>query len=102
VLDDARTQQLPRVDDRRAVFTLQLNRHRPQSALVAISNLVERLVQIQRADNAALHRHVRCLVEPRDLDNVVLLRVAVAVKVLAGSRVGGAPLEEPPQLSRAG
>jgi hypothetical protein len=55
---------LPGVDDRRAVFTLQLNRHRLQSALVAISNLLEPLVQIQRTDYAALHRHVRRLVEP--------------------------------------
>src|SRR5262245_66149817 len=45
----------------------------------AIANVVEPLIQVQRPDNATLHRHVRGLVEPGDLDDAVLLRVAVAV-----------------------
>src|SRR3989442_8483085 len=50
-----------------------------QRVLVAVPDLVQPVVEVERPDHAALQRHVGRLVEPRDLADGVLLLVAVAV-----------------------
>ena len=47
--------------------------------MVAIANLVEPLIKVERADYAPLERDIRCLVHAGDLSHAVFLFVAIAV-----------------------
>src|SRR5712664_2519422 len=72
VLGDARPEKLPRLHEVGVILVLQLDRHRAQGLLVAVANLVQPLVKIERADNTALHRHVSGFVQPVDLHHAIL------------------------------
>src|SRR5262249_34267834 len=59
-----------------------------------VADLVDPVVELRRADDAALHRDVGERREPRDLADAVLLLVAVAVLRLDDGHLDGAALLE--------
>src|SRR5262249_41687116 len=79
MFDDARAKQFPGLDYGAVVFILQLDRYSSKGSLVAISNLIQPLIKIQRSDHASFQRNVRSLVDPGDLHHRVLSGIAVAV-----------------------
>jgi hypothetical protein len=79
VLDDPRAQQLPGHDHLGVVLVLQRDDDRPQRVLIAIADLVEPPVEVDRADDPALERDVGDLLQAGELADRVLLVVAVAI-----------------------
>src|SRR5712692_123684 len=79
VLDNARAQQLPGLNYLRVLFILQRDRDRAPGVLVAGANLIQPLIEAQRANHAALERHVRCFVQAGDLAHAVRFRIAGAI-----------------------
>ncbi len=73
MLDDARALKGPRLHDGRVIFVLKRDRNGAQGVLIAVANVVEPLVQIERTNYPALHRDVSGFVEPGNLANAVFL-----------------------------
>jgi hypothetical protein len=66
-----------------------------RNRLVAVADLVEPLVEVERADDAALQRHVVHAREAGQLADVVLLLVAVPVLDHVDAQADLAALPEP-------
>ena len=87
MLDDAGPQEFPGLHDRRVILVLQLDRHGAVGVLIAVANLVQPLIQVQRADHAAFERHVGGFVQTCDFADTVFFFVALAF-FLVGFIVG--------------
>lgn len=61
------------------VFILELNRHRSQSVLTSIADVVVPLVKVQRADCSPFQQSVAAMLQAGDFADRVLLFVPVAV-----------------------
>src|SRR5664279_5070148 len=79
MFDDASAQQLPRHHARRAVLVHELDHDVAKARRIAVPDLVEPQVEVERADDPALERDVAHPLETRELARVVLLLVAVPV-----------------------
>lgn len=77
--DNAGVDQLPGLDDLAMIFTLELDRDVAGRGLVAVADVVEPVVEVQRSDHAPLERDIGRFVQSRDFSDTVLPFIPVAI-----------------------
>src|SRR5260370_18771479 len=79
VFDDARSKQLPSLHKGSVILVLEVNRYSAQGILVAVADIVQPLVKVQRPDDAPIHGDVGRLVQAGDLPDAVFSFITIAV-----------------------
>ena len=79
VLDDPSSEQLPRHHDLGVILALELDPDRPDGTLLTVPDVVEPLVEVERADDPAPERDVGVPGQAGELPDLIRPVIAVAI-----------------------